>query len=115
MTTRNANLVIDPSAKPANGIQYGNVIQWYGGPIEVELGGVFDSSSIDLVMCAKLPTNGKLYAADNVTLQVADTDWIALQTFTAAGRFHADNLNPCLLTTKVSSSGNATRVRGVVS
>lgn len=109
MVTRNSNLLLSNAAAPANGVNYGSLVQWFGGDLNVSVTGVFDGATVDLVFCTRLP---KLASNQTYADVLTDADWISLSAFTASGKYSGP-LNPCLLGVKISSTGTNTRVRAV--
>ena len=110
--TRNANLILDKTAQPANGVQYANVTLWYGGAFEAILTGVFGGATVEVVVCPTIPNKTDVQSYGDV---MTNDDWVTLAALTAPGRVTEETLNPCLVTTKVTASGATTRVKGIIS
>jgi hypothetical protein len=113
MTTRSPNLLLDNGAQPAAGVQYANVINWYGGQLSLAAEGVFGTATFQVLITTEYPVGGVV--PNPPSLWIADAAWVPLgAVFSAPGRQNLGYINPCLLCINVLTPGSNTRAKVAV-
>jgi hypothetical protein len=115
MTVKKQNLLVDNSAAPSAGLQVDNCIAWPGGHLNlIVIGTVFDSGTLDLMVCTKCPPGGTARDSNN-NPQLALADFTTLKAgINAAGIVDLGYVNPCIIGLNVNTPGPNMRVKASI-